>query len=552
MTFLPIVERELRVAARRRGTYWLRSGVALAVVGLGAWIYLAQGQWASPAQISMSLFIGLTIVAGLFCLGAGARATADSLSEEKRDGTLGLLFLTDLRGYDVVVGKLVACSLNTFYGLLAVLPVLAIPLLMGGVTGAEFGRMASVLLNTLFFSLAAGMFTSAFVKSSRHAAGLCSAIVLGLAGLLPLVAVILASIDSWHHDPSKWLLIPSPGYAFVTAFDTNYRGNEVNFLISIGIAHALAWLFLVLACLRVPRSWQDRAATLTQLRWRDRWLRWTLGSGAQRAWFRARLLDVNAFYWLAARARHKPALVWAALGALGGAWLWFWFEFGTDWLNPITYFCTAFFLNALLKSWFAGEACAQLAEDRRTGALELLLSTPLGVRDVLQGQFKALARQFFAPLAVVLLLEITLMIAGLVHNEIRGEGDAWVLMWVCGLTMLVADLAALFPLCLWRSLTARSATRAQSGAVMRILALPWILFAGFMMLVGVSGGWGMGPGGVCVIWLFIGLGVDAFYGFTARANLESRFREVATTRFTPRVSIWQRWFTVLPRPEDAP
>ena len=31
--------------------------------------------------------------------------TADCLSEEKREGTLGLLFLTDLRGYDIVVSS---------------------------------------------------------------------------------------------------------------------------------------------------------------------------------------------------------------------------------------------------------------------------------------------------------------------------------------------------------------------------------------------------------------------------------------------------------------
>ena len=87
MTFLPIVERELRVAARRRGTYWVRSGVALAVIGIGTSIYAA-GRHESPSEVSMVMFIGLTIVAGLFCLLAGARATADCLSEEKRDGTL--------------------------------------------------------------------------------------------------------------------------------------------------------------------------------------------------------------------------------------------------------------------------------------------------------------------------------------------------------------------------------------------------------------------------------------------------------------------------------
>ena len=83
----------------------------------------------------------------------GVRSTADCLSEEKRDGTLGLLFLTDLKGYDVVGGKLVATSLNAFYGLTAIFPLLAIPLLMGGVTNGEFWRMALVLANTFLFSL---------------------------------------------------------------------------------------------------------------------------------------------------------------------------------------------------------------------------------------------------------------------------------------------------------------------------------------------------------------------------------------------------------------
>ena len=67
------------------------------------------------------------------------------MSEEKREGTLGLLFLTDLRGFDVVLGKLVACSLRGAYGLVAALPVIGLALLMGGVTGFELWRLALVL-----------------------------------------------------------------------------------------------------------------------------------------------------------------------------------------------------------------------------------------------------------------------------------------------------------------------------------------------------------------------------------------------------------------------
>ena len=58
----------------------------------------------------MGLFCILTGSAVFYCLLSGVWFTADCLSEEKREGTLGLLFLTDLKGYDVVLGKLVATS----------------------------------------------------------------------------------------------------------------------------------------------------------------------------------------------------------------------------------------------------------------------------------------------------------------------------------------------------------------------------------------------------------------------------------------------------------
>src|SRR5262249_11952150 len=130
MTFLPIVDRELRVASRRRSTYWIRAGAATGVMVLGTWSFLMMRQ-ESPRQIAMTLFGILTGSAVLYSLLSGVRSTADCLSQEKRDGTLGLLFLTDLKGYDVVMGKLAATSLNVLYSVLAVVPMLAIPLLMG-------------------------------------------------------------------------------------------------------------------------------------------------------------------------------------------------------------------------------------------------------------------------------------------------------------------------------------------------------------------------------------------------------------------------------------
>src|SRR4030095_2260387 len=171
MSILPIVERELRVYARRAATHWTRFLAALATVTLWLLVALSTPQWVPVPQLSRNLFIAIGLLAFGFCMLAGVFLTADCLSVEKREGTLGLLFLTDLKSHDIVFGKLAATSVHSLYGLLAIFPVMALPLLLGGVTGAEFGRVLLVLLTTLFLSLALGMMISTISREARSAIG---------------------------------------------------------------------------------------------------------------------------------------------------------------------------------------------------------------------------------------------------------------------------------------------------------------------------------------------------------------------------------------------
>src|SRR5438093_1793011 len=161
MTFLPIAERELRVRARQKATFRVRVGAALVASLVIAFFLVMSRLWFSPSKMGQGIFWFLSSLAFLWCLMEGPRNTADGLSEEKREGTLGLLFLTDLRSYDVVLGKLLATSLKNFYALLALFPPLAITFCLGGVTGGEFWRLVLLLTNTLFFSLTVGMLASA-------------------------------------------------------------------------------------------------------------------------------------------------------------------------------------------------------------------------------------------------------------------------------------------------------------------------------------------------------------------------------------------------------
>ncbi len=411
MTFLPIVARELRVASRKRGTFWGRTGAALAVVVVGTWSFLLSGQ-AAPSDVALTLFGIMTGSAALYCLFSGLWSTADCLSQEKREGTLGLLFLTDLRGYDVVLGKLAATSLNAFYGVLAMVPMLAVPMLLGGLTPGEFGRMALVILDTLFFSLTLGLCVSAASRSARKA-------VLATFLLILVFAIILPICSAWMTFLGKSprltepLLLPSPGFAFGAAFDSSYKIMSKAFWWSIGVIQGLGWVFLVSASVVAPRAWQDRPGAGLGLRWRERWHEWNFGEPGERTAFRNRLLDENAYFWLAARARLRPVFVWGVLGLVACVWAWGLAKYHTQWLLPAMYLLTAGFLNALLKCWAAAEAGRQLAEDRQAGTLELILSTPLTVRDILHGQFLALQRQFLGPVAVTLLAFLVFLAATL-------------------------------------------------------------------------------------------------------------------------------------------
>jgi ABC-type Na+ efflux pump permease subunit len=543
MTFLPIAARELRMSSRRWVTYWVRSGAALALVILGT---AAFGLMSPDSQEnrSRSIFAVLTGTAVLYAFIAGIRDTADCLSSEKREGTLGLLFLTDLKGYDVVIGKLAAHSLNAFYTVAAVLPMLAIPLLMGGITFAEVERTALVALNTLFFSLTAGICVSSFSRSPQRAAGGTFLLILFISGLIPLCGGLLLLVDSTFPAVPGFML-SSSGYTYYQAWDAPYQLHPEYFWWSLGLVHGLAWLFLALASLVAPRTWQDRPAGVRKLRWSERWKSWSHGNPAERVAFRKRLLDINPFLWLAARDRLKPLYVWFTLAALTCAWLWGLYKMQREWLNAGVLFLTAIVLNILMKTWFAAESGRQLAEDRRRGVLELLLSTPLTVRDILRGQSLALQRQFLGPVATVLFVAFLLMWQGARQDtlDLAEFQRDYFLFWLGGMVMLPADLTALYYVGMWQAMVARNPRRAASTAVAQILILPGIVWVAIWLLAALASAHGSEPPSLTFslgLWFGLGIVTDIFFGSLARHRLLTEFRQAAEQLYASRPGFWKR------------
>ena len=97
VNLFPIVSRELLVASRRLGMYASRFAVALLVFFvIGYFLILLQWDSVRLHQAGAGMFFGVSGILIFLCNIAGIYLTADCLSEEKRNGTLGLLFLTNL------------------------------------------------------------------------------------------------------------------------------------------------------------------------------------------------------------------------------------------------------------------------------------------------------------------------------------------------------------------------------------------------------------------------------------------------------------------------
>jgi ABC-type transport system involved in multi-copper enzyme maturation permease subunit len=511
MTFLPIVERELRVRARLRSTYRFRLFAAVGAIVLVGLLLLASETLASAGRHGATLFGALAWLSFGHCLLDGARNTADCLSEEKRAGTLGLLFLTDLRPYDVVLGKLMATSLNSFYGLLAIFPPLAIPLIIGGVTVGEFWRMVLVLLNTLFFSVAAGLAVSASSRDERRAWAATVAITVFFAGVPPLLLLSPA----WS---SSMLATFSPTTGFLHVFDQAYSAAPDRYWESFWHLQWISWGCLVAAMFVLPRAWQDRPENSGGAWWRQQPARSAQGVGVGAFERRSGILDCNPVVWLVARSRARQTFVWLLVGIsaviVTGAWG---LTAGAQ-AMAATLFGVMLLVHLTLAVWVAAEACHLFSGARESGALELLLCTPLSAREVVEGHLLGLRRIFHRPVAVLLAVEV-LLLAGQVYLLGRNGASLMLCLGVVGVVGLcllgvVMDLHAVARYGMWQGLANQKTARAVTKTVMRVLVLP----LAFSLCSGPF---------LPLIWVIKNL---VFVNY-AQEQLRRQFRSLLTDRF---------------------
>jgi len=571
MVFLPIVNRELRVAARRPRTYYGRMAAAAVWAALAAYFLVVMSIAGFRRSDGMTLFrtvSGALFIWAVICTWVGA----DSISVEKREGTIGFLFLTDLKSHDIVLGKMVAAALPSFYGAVAILPLLAICLMMGGVTVWQYAKAGLAILDVFFLGQAVGIFSSALCRKRENVSGLPFLVLLLYVAASNLASMV-ASLKGWMW-PAFLFEYNNPAHPFSMAMRgtiiplwTIPRVAQPGYWIPLLIVNLHGWIFLALATWVLPRRWRDQPKK--EGIWRARWDRWRFGSLATRTAFRKKLVTVNPMLWLVCRGRFSPAFAWSVMGtvALSIVALSIWAITMNSWREVYAgcFICLIITLQLMVRVGVASRA-GLLEEQRRSGSLETMLyCSPMSVDEILNGVRLVVRRYYRYPVLVLVVTEIGMFIAALItgfHNipwMLSGNVQTFItafitvypnidLLLFIGVStiLLIPDLRAIAWMAMWTAMSNPRPRSAASSAFAWITLIPWALVGMvYAIAAWINARWfGMvstpSPRWVWIGWLTIALLNDFFVIRLAKKRLHKNFRLWASSLHAEVLGFWGR------------
>jgi ABC-type transport system involved in multi-copper enzyme maturation permease subunit len=425
MTILPVIVRELRASARQPFTYFLRLLGVVALLLASAWFGLYAG---FEPGLGRQLFSALhrTLLGAIWVL--VPMLTADCISRERREGTLGLLFLTPLKGTDIVVAKSLAHGLRAFTLWLAVLPVLTIPFLVGGVSWTEAALSVVINANAMCWALAAGLLASAWSKAWRRALLLatllaCVSFLLfqAAAGWFLLQALNAGRPRPLDMDPDHAL---SAGFALVTNirgqvwFGSSGWGGVGLIARVLGQTTVLSVFVLAAAVVaagaRIRRSWREEPPSVGRV-WLQRiFCTPVLWTSFLHKWMRWKL-ERNPIGWLEQRTWSGRLVTWS------------WFAVLVSIYSAVLTGRNSFqedsgvheLIACLLAGSIAVTAAGSFRRERDSGVLELLLVSPLGESQIISGRLRGLWGQFLP--VTGLLLAVWLFYLTLLPYESSGD-----------------------------------------------------------------------------------------------------------------------------------
>lgn len=498
----PIFSREVTTVPRQLGHYLVRSGyvavlfvlmytAAQAVFGwqqvhnvgdvarFGSLVF----QIFSLVQLSLVLFFAL-----LFCAG--------SVAQEKDRRTLVLLLMTDLKSYELVLGKLCASLLIVLVLIGTSAPVFFLIHLLGGVGWEQIAWMLALCVSVAFAAAGWGSLVAFWREKTFQTLAIS---VLGVVGFLGAVESLLAMVG-----PSPWLTTLNPYRTLLAILDPFTRNGAEIAGQSVVALTALGGSLVAVTVLRL-RVWNPSRTNYVQpVESADK------SSGGTRV--RHRRIWSNPVIWREIRTRaygRRVQAIKAAYLLLAGVAIYLLASTTTHGelvLNMITPGGFAFVgLSLLSLLLINAQAVTALTSERDGKTLELLMATDISAREFIYGKLGGIA--FNTRELIVVPLGLVAWQAS--RGVLLWEEFAFVLIGFSALVFFAAMLG------LHSGLTFESSRAAIANSLGTLFFLFIGIFIFLMLLVETSGSF---ASQLLSFIVFIGLGGIGLWASLTRRN----------------------------------
>jgi len=441
-------------------------------------LYLFQKDWNPTQGRDMFLWMHVALMGSIWFI--VPFVGADCISRERRLGTLGLLFLTPLRIHDVVLAKTTTLFFRTVKVVIAAIPVLMVPLLIGGVP-LKFVFFSLVInLLSLIWVLALGVFASSVGRSMMEVA-VFAILATVLGGHLFAFKITWSYTADGLPNLEMFFRFIENGLDFLLNPERATRGLGPAAWYGNGLFAQVGWflgasvVLLGLAGQSIRYRWREEPPSVARLRIETLFTKPRFGVGALRKMLVDRL-DDNPLAWLQHRSwktRTVSRTLLLVLLMLYGSILWTWRMFRSD-LGEIQYGLAFVLLVCVVVV-----ASLRFGKERECGALELILVSPIG-RKMVRERLHAVRGQFFWSFVLILAMWLIFFFDpattpfGYSH---RWRGSAWG-QWiqVVDCLLMVAAYYLLPKIGLYFSMRMKHPFVATLLTLMVTFFLPWLLY----------------------------------------------------------------------------
>ncbi|MCA9299812.1 MAG: ABC transporter permease subunit, partial [Phycisphaerales bacterium] len=497
LLFGPIFQKEMRVAGRKKATYFERGGYVLLITGFVILIYVAtrdQMESSSGASritqlqaLAPSITMTVAILQALLICLAAPLSMASSINEERTSRTMASLMTTPLTSLEIIVGKIVSRGVQ-----LTLMAVLSTPLLLairiyGGVQTEAIVAALAITLSVAFMGASVGVLASVLQKRTLTAtfSSIAIVVLIEFAPLMIFMIMMVVSRAGGGGVPPQALLATCAPVAFgmsmvmLTGLESGPGVSAQAIWMGTSIYHiVLGCLFIAIAVFALRRLMladasgsmstdrrllerNSRTVSNAPVLWRE--LRQSLVSGWKLVILLLAVFGLFGFA-VASMDHDREAIYYLAL------------VIGT--------------LTTILQA--ATLAAGGVSAEREARTLDVLLTTPLRPLEILGGKMiGAIRRQWLVPC-------LTILIVG-VGIHLRDSCHPFVLLHLpvlfASTIILLAGTGTLFSVLFTKSRTAATVN----------LGLAIVLWAGVPFGLAIFGellGWRGGMDGVLQVVFF--------------------------------------------------